>query len=94
MDKDGRLCNQDAPTLSSVAQSTSDACRGHLVDIALPCIPSGQATLCLSCLGAATNFKRALMCTESFLRFDPKPRGSLCAKLSGLGTELFGPDLH
>lgn len=92
MDKD---CDQAAPTHSCVAQSASDACRGQLGDTALPCSHSGRATACLSCLGAATDFKRALMCTESFLRFDPKPRrlGGLCAKLSWLGTELFGPDL-
>lgn len=92
MDTDWRLCNQAAPTHSSVAQSASDACRGHLGDIALPCSHSGQATVCLSCLGAATDFKRALMCTESSLRFDPEPSesGGLCAKFSGLGTEIFG----
>lgn len=92
MDKDGRLCDQAAPTHSSVAQSASDACRGHLGDITLPCSHSGQAAACLSCLGVATDFKRALMCSESSLRFDPEPResGGLCAKLSGLGTELFG----
>lgn len=64
MDKDGRLYDQAAPTHSCVALSTSDACRGHLGDIVLPCSHSGQASVCLSCLGAATDFKRVLMCTE------------------------------
>lgn len=92
MDRDGRLCDQAAPTHSSVVQGASDAHRGHLGDIALPCSHSGQATACLSCLGAAKDFKRALTCTESFLRFDPQPKESagLFAKFSGFVTELSG----
>lgn len=85
MDRDGSLGEQAAPAHSSVAQSGSDACRGHLGDIALPCSHSGQATACSSCLGAAIDFKRALMCTESFLRFDPSQGNRLAFVPSSLG---------